>query len=220
MRTALDPHRLRGVYDAAAGHYDLWHGFVTAHSDQRGRVMVVRAAVRPGDRVLDAGGGTGSTTLLAARAAGPGGSVTTLDLSAGMLARARTRASAVEAPVSLTLGDMLRLPFPDGAFDVVLSTYSTCPLTDPGLAGVEMLRVVRPGGLLGVAHSSEPRNRTVRWMADRFEDVAWRFPALSLGCRSVSVLPRLLDQGAEVTMHEHIGFPLWPFEVFVVRKPA
>jgi hypothetical protein len=55
-------------------------------------------------------------------------------------------------------------------------------------------------------------------MADRFEDVAWRFPSLSLGCRSVSVLPRLLAAGAAVVMHEHIGVPLWPFEVFVVRK--
>jgi ubiquinone/menaquinone biosynthesis C-methylase UbiE len=172
--------------------------------------------------VLDAGGGTGSTTFLVARAAGPTGSVVTLDLSSGMLAEARARAARTSqrARVSLTLGDMLRLPFLDGRFDVVLSTYSACPLTDPAAAAEEMLRVVRPGGLLGVAHSSEPRTPVVRWMANRFEDLAWRFPRLSLGCRPVSVLPRLLDLGAEVTMHERIGIPLWPFEVFVVRKPG
>lgn len=224
VRPALDPARLRRVYDAAAHRYDRWHAFATARSDQRGRRILVRNTVGNGDRVLDAGCGTGSTTLLAARAAGSAGSVVSLDMSPGMLGRLESRLepapgeAGVAARVSRVMGDMLRLPFPDGLFDVVLSTYSTCPLADPAAGAQEMLRVLKPGGLLGVAHSTTPANPVVAWMAERFEDVAWRWPALSLGCRAVSVLPRLLELNAEVVLHRRIGMPLWPFEVFVVRR--
>jgi len=83
-----------------------------------------------------------------------------------------------------------------------------------------MYRMVKPGGLLGVAHSSEPRSGWARWLAEKVEDVVWKWPRLSLGCRSVSVLPALERLGAQVLTDRQIGIPLWPFRVFVVRKPA
>jgi ubiquinone/menaquinone biosynthesis C-methylase UbiE len=128
--------------------------------------------------------------------------------------------AGLQARVSLEIGDILSMPFPDGCFDVVLSTYSVCPLVDPGGGVDEMYRVLRPGGLMGIAHSSEPENTVVRWLADRVEDAVWRWPQLSLGCRSVSVLPHLLELGAKLTFERHIGIPLWPFHAFVVRKPC
>jgi ubiquinone/menaquinone biosynthesis C-methylase UbiE len=114
---------------------------------------------------------------------------------------------------------MLQLPFPKGTFDVVLSTYSTCPLEDPR-AGVEsMYHVVKPGGILGVAHSDEPDSRWAQWLGKKVEDVIWRWPQLSLGCRAVSVLPALRQLGARVLTDRKIGVPLWPFRVVVVEKP-
>jgi ubiquinone/menaquinone biosynthesis C-methylase UbiE len=223
MRRALDPRVLREVYDRAAGRYDVWHAFATALSDERGRRLLVTHSVREGDRVLDAGGGTGSTSVLAAAAAGPTGQVTLLDLTSGMLKKAvhRFRAAArFQSRTSFLVGDILHLPYPEATFDVVLSTYSVCPLTDP-MAGVEeMYRVLKTGGRLGIAHSTEPRNRMIRWFAHRSENLAWRWSGLSLGCRAVVVLPRLLTLGAEIVYDQHIGVPLWPFHVFVVRKPA
>jgi len=59
-----------------------------------------------------------------------------------------------------------------------------------------------------------------RWLADRVEDFAWHFPGLSMGCRSVDILPVLSRAGAEVLFARQIGIPLWPFLVFVVQKPA
>lgn len=220
MRPALAPPVLRSVYDRAAHHYDRWHAFATAHSDQRGRRLVVARCVEPGNRVLDAGGGTGLTADLAAHAVGPTGSVTLLDFSEGMLGRAVHRLEAGHGPsrISIVMADMLRLPFAGGQFDSVLSTYSVCPLTAPREGVGEMYRVVKPGGLLGVAHSSEPRTGAVRWLADRVEDLVWRWPQVSLGCRSVEVLPYLLDLGAELLFERRLGLPLWPFHVFVVRK--
>jgi ubiquinone/menaquinone biosynthesis C-methylase UbiE len=222
MRAALDPGALRSVYDRAAGYYNRWHALATARADQRGRAMLVRRCVRRGDRVLDAGGGTGLTSKIAAAAAGPEGSVVLLDFSSGMLRRAvETGATGPSgAHVRPVMGDISRLPFPPGSFDVVLSTYSVCPLEDPVAGVAAMYRMVKPGGMLGVAHSWEPASGLTHWIGKKVEDLVWRWPQLSLGCRAVSVLPELRRLGARVVVDTRIGVPLWPFRVFVVEKPA
>lgn len=43
---------------------------------------------------------------------------------------------------------------------------------------------------------------------------------LSMGCRAVAVLPHLRELGADVQLERHLGVPLWPLHVFVVRKPT
>ena len=222
MREGLDPQTLKAIYDRVGARYDLQHAILTARADQRGRRLLVGRTVRDGDHVLDCGAGTGSTSLLAARAVGPSGSVMALDASEGMLAVAKRRVTGAGLAdrVTFRTGDILALPFADGTFDVVLSTYSMCPLYEPATGALELLRVARPGGRLGVAHSAEPPGRVARWLADLVEDVVWRIPTLTLGCRSVSVLPTLQDAGARVLSAEYIGVPLWPFFVFVVEKRA
>ncbi len=220
MRQALEKETLKTVYQRLARRYDRQHAWLTARSDQRGRRMLVEYAVKAGDQVLDCGAGTGSTALLAAERAGEHGHVTLFDLSDEMLdvARSKMQRAGLQERVSFQCGDMEHLPFDDNQFDVVLSTYSLCPLGDPQRGALEMLRVVRPGGYIGVAHSTEPRNRIVRWLADCVENAAWHFPGLSMGCRSVKVLPTLEQAGARLLMQRYIGVPLWPFLVFVVEK--
>ena len=222
MRDAVSAQKLKAVYAAVAGRYDWQHGLLTLHRDQRGRELVVGQAVRRGDKVLDAGGGTGSTTLLAAKKAGPEGHVTQFDFSPQMqaVARQRSRDAGLEARVDFQSGDMLALPFAEGTFDVVLSTYSLCPLFDPVKGALELYRVLKPGGRLGVAHSASPENSVTYWLAERLEDAIWRFPGISMGCRAVSVLPALLRAGAKPLFERRLGVPLYPFFVFVVEKPA
>ncbi|MDH3292404.1 MAG: class I SAM-dependent methyltransferase [Gemmatimonadota bacterium] len=222
MREGLVTATLVSVYDRVAARYDLQHGLLTAHSDQRGRRLVVAKAVREADTILDCGAGTGSSALLAARRAGARGRVTLFDLSRAMLHVARERAEAASgtAPMTFGVGDLLHLPFADGTFDVALSTYSLCPVSDPVRGALEMFRVVKPGGRIGIAHSAEPRGALRRWLADKVESLVWRFPSISLGCRSVAVLPALKQAGARLRFEAHIGIPLWPFAVFVLEKPA
>lgn len=222
IRDAVAPERLKGVYSAVAGHYDLEHGTLTMGADQRGRRLVVENSVKPGDKVLDAGAGTGSTALLAAEKAGPAGHVTLFDFSDGMLdvARQRARAKGLIGRMDFQSGDMLALPFADASFDCVLSTYSVCPLFKPEDGALELYRVLRPGGRLGVAHSVSPEGKVMHWLAERLEDVIWHFPGISMGCRAVSVLPALERAGARLIFEHRLGVPLYPFLVFVVEKPA
>ena len=222
MRTAMNKGVLRAVYDRVANRYDFQHSFFTAGSDQRGRRILVGKAVSPGSSILDCGSGTGSTALLALKKAGPSGKAVLFDMSDGMLTVAKKRLAEAGAgnQVEFRTGDMLSLPFEDNSFDVVLSTYSMCPLYDPAEGARELFRVTKPGGLIGVAHSTDPKNPVVKWLADRVEGLVWHIPSISLGCRSVSVLPSLQQAGCKVTFKKHIGVPLWPFIVFVAEKPA
>jgi ubiquinone/menaquinone biosynthesis C-methylase UbiE len=141
---------------------------------------------------------------------GSKGKVTLFDLSEGMLTVAQEKASREGLTDRLTFqtGDMVHLPFADDGFDVVLSTYSLCPLYDPKKGALELYRVARPGGRIGVAHSTTPRNPIVRWLGDQVEDIAWRFPWLSMGCRAVNVLPALENAGARLVLLKHIAVPL------------
>jgi len=107
--------------------------------------LVRRADIRPGQHVLDVGCGTGVVAITAALR---GAKVTGLDLTPELLERARENARTAEVSVEWHEGDAESLPFPDGAFDVVLSQFGHifAPRADVALS--EMLRVLAPGGTI------------------------------------------------------------------------
>ncbi len=221
MVDPLSKDKLKSVYNKVSSWYDWQHALFTLNSDQKGRRLLVSRTVRRGDEILDAGAGTGTTALMAAKKAGSEGQVVLYDLSDAMLERAKRKAKqqGVIDRLEYEQGDMTQLPYFDGRFDVVLSTYSLCPLYDPKAATEELYRVVRPGGKIGAAHSTEPSNTAVRELASIIEKIYWKIPELSLGCRPVEVVPALKKLGAKVVLKRKIGVPLWPFLVFIAEKP-
>lgn len=108
--------------------------------------------LRPGDRVLDAGCGTGRALAPLRSAVGPAGTVLGIDLTPAMLDRARARDKGREARGALLLGDVARLPVRDAALDAVFAAGLIAHLPEPARGLRELARVVRPGGVLALFH--------------------------------------------------------------------
>src|SRR5689334_20401475 len=85
-----------------------------------GELLVRDLAVHAGERVLDVAAGSGNTALAAARRAAD---VTCTDYVPALLDHARVRAEAEGLPMRLEVADAQQLPYPDGSFDVVVSTF-------------------------------------------------------------------------------------------------
>ena len=107
--------------------------------------LVRHAGVRTGQRVLDVGCGTGVVAVTAAKR---GALVTGLDLTPELLEQARENGRIASAAVEWLEGDAESLPFEDAAFDVVLSQFGHMFAPRPEVALAEMLRVLKPGGVI------------------------------------------------------------------------
>jgi ubiquinone/menaquinone biosynthesis C-methylase UbiE len=113
-----------------------------------GELVVERAGVEPGMDVLDVACGTGNASIPAARA---GARVTGLDFAPGLLAIARERAADAMVEIDFVEGDAQQLPFADGTFDRAVSTFGHMFGPDHRRTADEMMRVLRPGGVIAVA---------------------------------------------------------------------
>jgi ubiquinone/menaquinone biosynthesis C-methylase UbiE len=102
-----------------------------------------------GSRVIDVACGNGNATLAAARR---WCKVTGLDYVRALLERAGERATAERLDIELVEGDAEKLPFGDASFDVALSTFGVMFAPDQEPAAREMIRVVRPGGTIGLSN--------------------------------------------------------------------
>jgi ubiquinone/menaquinone biosynthesis C-methylase UbiE len=114
-----------------------------------GESLAEAADVRAGERVLDVAAGNCNATLAAARRFAE---VTATDYVPSLLEKGRERARAEGLPVRFQVADAENLPFPDASFDVVLSTFGAMFTPDHDRVAREMLRVLRPGGRLGMAN--------------------------------------------------------------------
>jgi ubiquinone/menaquinone biosynthesis C-methylase UbiE len=113
-----------------------------------GETLCEAADVSAGDRVLDVACGNGNAALAAARRFAV---VTGVDYVPALLERARARAAADGLPLELRAGDAEALPFEDGEFDAVLSTFGVMFTPDQARAAGELLRVCRSGGRIALA---------------------------------------------------------------------
>ena len=105
-----------------------------------------------GEDVLDLGSGAGTDSLVAAQMVGAEGSVTGVDMTPEMIAKARASADELGARhVSYVESEAENLPFANGSFDVVISNGVIDLIPDKDAVFAELFRVLRPGGRLQLA---------------------------------------------------------------------
>jgi len=131
-----DPAEVAAMFDEVAPRYDLTNAVLSLGQDRGWRTAVRDAlALRPGERVLDLAAGTATSSAALARS---GADVVGCDFSLGML---RVGARAGHRGVELVAGDALRLPFADGAFDLVVTRIAPHHFEDIAAAVAELARV-------------------------------------------------------------------------------
>lgn len=114
-----------------------------------GETLAEAADIHSGERVIDVAAGNGNATLAAARRFAR---VTSTDYVPVLLEKGRQRAVAESLAVEFREADAEHLPFPDGHFDVALSTFGVMFAPDHARAAGELLRVVRGGGRIALAN--------------------------------------------------------------------
>ena len=181
--TAVENDFVTRVYEKLASVYDFTFGPVL----HPGRVDAIeRMGIRPGDRVLEVGVGTGINAALYPRDC----SVTGVDLSSPMLEKARERVARKGVRnVRLLEMDAANMKFADDSFDIVYAPYVISVVPDPVAVTREMRRVCRPGGRIVILNHFRSKARFGAWL----ERIIAPF-TLYLGFKSDLDLPAFLVQ--------------------------
>lgn len=167
-----EPGRVLRMFDEIAGSYDRLNDLMTAGLHHRWRELgVMVAQVKPGDSALDVCCGTGDFGFALRRAVGREGRVVGVDVSGEMLDVAREKCGRNQLYVDFLRGDVLDLPFPDGAdgadgaaetaadlrgFDACTVGFGIRNLPDIVRAFCEMRRVCRSGGKVVCLEITQP----------------------------------------------------------------
>jgi SAM-dependent methyltransferase len=175
-------------HDQNAGQIAYWNGPSGQHWTDRQQaqdtllapvsdLLIDRARVEAGMRLVDVGCGCGATTIAFAEKLGPTGHVLGIDVSAPMLARARQIMPA-GLPAEFVLADATVYPFDPASFDLLVSRFGVMFFADPVLSFANMRRALRPSGRLAFACWREPR------------DNPWMMTALQAAYKHVPKLPQ------------------------------
>ena len=151
--------RVRGMFNAIAGRYELVNSVCSAGRDRYWRRRAVTLAhVTAHDRVLDVACGTGDFARAFCR--GGASAVVGCDFAHQMLARGKTMSGGSD--IGWVEADALRLPFCDSSFTIASCAFGVRNFQDlqPGLR--EMRRVLRPGGRAVILEFTRPSRSLVR----------------------------------------------------------
>jgi demethylmenaquinone methyltransferase / 2-methoxy-6-polyprenyl-1,4-benzoquinol methylase len=159
MEESDKSRRVREMFGAIAGRYDFLNHFLSANVDRRWREACLLEATKririQSPQILDVGCGTADLSIVFSRL----GPVTGCDFCHPMLRVGAEKLAKEEIrhPISLLEADALKLPFSDASFDIVVSAFVLRNLADIDRGILEMRRVLRPGGVLGILDFGMPR---------------------------------------------------------------
>jgi SAM-dependent methyltransferase len=144
MEASVEQFKQRARTTWAAGNFDEISKLIL----DVGKSVVAHADIQPGMTVLDVACGTGNATIPAALA---GGKCTGLDLTPELFDAARTHAAEAGVQIEWVEGDAEDLPFEEGSFQRILSTFGVMFAPRHEVAAAELARVVAPGGMIVLA---------------------------------------------------------------------
>jgi ubiquinone/menaquinone biosynthesis C-methylase UbiE len=151
-----------------------------------------------GPKILEVGVGTGKNMPFYPKDA----QLTAIDLTPGMLKRARKRAESLKVNVDLQLGDVQALDFHDNSFDTVVATFVFCSVPDPVLGLREILRVIKQGGQVLLLEHVRSANKLLGEMMDLFNPLVVRMVGANINRCTVD---NIHSAGLFVESHEKLG---------------
>ena len=163
MRESTQEAQAKELFAPLGPTYDRYASLLSFAQDPRWRrFLVSRVPARPTDTVLDVATGTAAVARELVRATGC--KVVGVDQSREMLAEAGRRidAAGLSDRIDLVTGTAIELPFEDASFDHVTLTYLLRYVPDPAAVARELVRVVRPGGIVAMLEFAVPRGAVPR----------------------------------------------------------
>ena len=159
--------RVRGVFDSVASKYDVMNDVMSGGLHRAWKAYTVMVAnVGESSQVLDIAGGTGDLALAFAKKVGKTGQVVHTDINEAMLRVGRDRLVNAGVHLPTMVCDAEKLPYADGAFDVVTVAFGLRNMTHKDKALAEMCRVLKPRGKLLVLEFSkvaQPLQKAYDW---------------------------------------------------------
>lgn len=209
----ISQNDIGAVYDSIAPIYDLWGKLTESHARTR---AIELAEIIDGQNILEVAVGTGLAFYEIVKR-NPKGLNTGIDLSPGMLEKAKKRLSKISgANYSLTIGTAFNLDVEDESIDTLVNNYmfDLIPFEDMDKILIEFRRVLKKGGKLIFINMTE---------GERFGSKLYDFiynisPKAMGGCRGVKLTERLQKHNFKVAGREYFQQMLFPSEVILAYK--
>lgn len=220
---AAPPEKFRGYsLDFIAPFYD-WFANLGGFSRRFRRRTVELAGIKPGERVLDVGTGTGELALYEKDAAGPTGLVAGIDIAPRMIQVAREKSLKSGKEIGFEVASIESLPFPEAFFDVVTSSMMMHHLpTDVKRTGLaEVYRALKPGGRLLIVDLG-PAHPLLVLVASILGRLLFFVPELTFGRDNLQgKIPELVRQAGfhDIQVVAKPGFAGLSLPFILARKP-
>jgi ubiquinone/menaquinone biosynthesis C-methylase UbiE len=209
----IPQNHIGAVYDRIAPIYDVWGKLTESHARAR---AIELAEIKDGQKILEVAVGTGLAFYEIVKR-NPHGTSTGIDLSQGMLEKARKRVRKFpESAYSLAVGTAFHLTLEDESLDTLVNNYMFDPIAfeEMNKIFVEFKRVLRKGGRLVLVNMTEGER-----FGSGVYDFIYSVSAKSTGgCRGVKLAERLKQQGFRVEVREYYQQMLFPSEVILAFK--
>ena len=197
------------IYNDLAWFYDIWG----AATEKRARKRALElAGIQDGERILDVAAGTG-LILADVVCQNPNGFSAAIDISEGMLKKARAKFQQDSAHIEIKQGSAFDIPYTDATFDLLINGYmfDLMPTQDMPKLLLEFKRVLKPNGrlvLVNMTVGEKPGSQVYQWIYNLS-------PELMGGCRGVRLAGMLEQAGFKVTRREYHQQFFFPSEVIL-----